>query len=115
MIEQPCPHLIRCGAKGCNRACQPSRIAAWLQALAGACAIAALVGWVGPMLDAGPDRDAPTQAERMAHAFAASRAADAAQCQATYGPNATAVHLPDGQHRCADKRGRRLPTPTGVR
>lgn len=66
---------------------------------------------MGPALDAGPEREPPTQAELVARAVAASRAADVAQCQAHYGENATATHLPDGQHRCTDKRGRRLPTP----
>lgn len=84
---------------------------ATIQALIGTAALALLLGAFGPALDADPDRDPPTQAERIAHAVAASRAADTAMCQAIYGENATAVHLPDGQHRCTDKRGRRLPTP----
>lgn len=87
-------------------------MAATLQTALAVAAMALLLGAFGPALDAGPDREPPTQAELVARAVAASRAADLALCQAQYGENATAVHLPDGQHRCADKRGRRLPTPS---
>ena len=38
----------------------------------------------------------------------ASHIADASECRALFGPNAAADYLPDGQHRCTDKHGRRL-------
>ena len=86
--------------------------AATLQALLGTGAFALLLGAFGPALDAEPYPAAPAvdPVDNVALAVAASRAADLAQCQAQYGPNASAVHLPDGQHRCTNKHGRRLPT-----
>lgn len=41
-------------------------------------------------------------------AVTASRADDLGLCQQMHGPEAVAVQLPDGSHRCADKHGRRL-------
>lgn len=83
---------------------------ATLQSLAGAAAFALLLGAFGPTLDAGPYDDGADarQATQVADAVEASRAQDIAQCRAVHGPNAAAVWLPDGQHRCTDKHGRRL-------
>jgi hypothetical protein len=82
-----------------------------------ACLIAAALSWLGPMfLDGGPTYSsygyvAPTGSDITA---AAERQADVAFCQQLHGPNATALYLPDGQHRCADKHGRRLSPRSGI-
>lgn len=83
------------------------RFLVWIGSLA---AIVLALGWAGPQIDHGPtyasygytpDAD-PVQEVRN------SRAADMALCARLYGLHAVAVQLPDGQHRCADKHGRRL-------
>lgn len=61
--------------------------------------VALALGWAGPALDAPADDPAAAVLD--------SREADAAQCRADHGPHSTAIHLPDGSHRCADKHGRR--------
>lgn len=86
---------------------------ATLQALGLAALVAFVLGVFGPSLDNrsyssyGYTGDAPdTAAESAGRAVALSQAADSAHCAALHGPQAVAIQLPDGQHRCADKRGR---------
>jgi len=80
--------------------------AATLQALAGAAAFALVLGAVGPSLDAEPYPAAP-DVDHVALAVAASQAADLDECRRQHG-EASVVYLPDGQHRCTTKHGRRL-------
>lgn len=70
-------------------------------------AIVLALSWLGPALDAAPyGSGAP--ADTHTDAIERSLAADLRECQELHGPHAVAVHLPDGQHRCADKHGRKL-------
>jgi hypothetical protein len=76
------------------------------------CSIAAALCWVAPALD-----DAASSTE--AHAGRAltlyiERAADIEACRRLHGPDASAVHLPDGQHRCTDSRGAPMSRRSGV-
>lgn len=76
--------------------------------------IVACLAWLGPWLDEEPTRPYSSYGyvapDTAANAVAESEAADQAHCEALHGPHAVAVRLPDGQHRCADKHGRRLST-----
>jgi hypothetical protein len=74
--------------------------------------LAGCLAWLGPWLDDTPTRTYSsygyTAPDQVRTAVAESEAADQAHCEALYGPHAVALQLPDGQHRCVDKRGRRL-------
>jgi hypothetical protein len=77
-----------------------------------AAVIALTIGALGELLDA---HDAQQHAATaIARAAADDRDADLRQCQAVHGENPSAVQLPDGSHRCVDKRGRRLNAATTV-
>lgn len=80
--------------------------------LFGTCLTAAVLCWLGPIvLDGGPTYESYGYREEVVErAVAVSVAADVAWCQHLHGENATAVQLPDGESRCADKHGRRLPS-----
>jgi hypothetical protein len=79
-----------------------------------------LLGGIGNMLDAGRRaiESEPTYAsygympppavDEVAQAIADSKAADQRVCTELHGPNAVALQLPDGSHRCTDKHGRKL-------
>jgi len=68
------------------------------------------LAWLGPThLDGAVPSNVDRQGATIDHAVAASAAADTAWCRELHGPRAIAVQLPDGQHRCADQDGRRLP------
>ena len=81
-----------------------ARIPTMAGTLAAVLLIALTLGWFGPQLDQ------PAQALTVAE----SQDADVIQCRADHGPNATAVQLPDGSHRCTDKHGRRLRNTTAA-
>jgi hypothetical protein len=55
-----------------------------------------------------PTPIASASADQIHRAVDASRAADREQCRRLHGRDATAIELPDGSHRCADRHGRRL-------
>lgn len=52
--------------------------------------------------------------DTVARALADSIAADTAQCRELHGPEATALQLPDGSHRCVDHHGRRLSSRSAI-
>lgn len=87
-----------------------------LTATTGAVLMCIALGWFGPVVLDNALRAQPTytsygytpEVEASARAVADSQAADAAVCAQLHGPHAIAIELPDGQHRCADKHGRRL-------
>jgi hypothetical protein len=74
--------------------------------------LAGSLAWLGPWLDGTPTPTYSsygyTAPDPVRAAVAESEAADQAHCEALYGPHAVALQLPDGQHRCVDKHGRRL-------
>lgn len=87
--------------------------------LAAVTILAVALSWLGPIaIDA--SHTAPTYAsygytpDAAADAVDRSRAADQRACETLHGPHAVAVQLPDGQHRCTDKHGRRLSARSAV-
>lgn len=77
-----------------------------------ACLIAAALCWVGPALEG--DEPARAHISGAALAAAAGREEDNRLCRRMHGPDAAALHLPDGQHRCTDSQGRRLSPRSGI-
>jgi hypothetical protein len=85
-------------------------LTAWLFALATGLAVSWSAAGEADLFDA---EGYAAAAQEPADAVARSELADALQCRELYGPNAVAFSLPNGEHRCTDKHGRRL-TPRSV-
>lgn len=96
------------------------RILDWLGIAAATALIAITLSGVGNLLDglgralhdsrtyASYGYEGSATADAISRAVDSSLAADQRQCEDLHGPNAVAMQLPDGSHRCADKHGRRL-------
>jgi hypothetical protein len=80
----------------------------------------AVMTWVAVLaiafaLSYAPQYSAPREEDdAVSDAIQRSQAADARLCQDLHGPESVAIQLPDGQHRCTDKHGRRLSNRSAV-